>query len=346
MIPYIALFLAVSICLLISSMTGLNYAFYLAGFFLTMFSALRYNIGKDYENYNQAFLDIAKTTDTYGYEYLNIILIKTVNFIGGTPQLVFATYAAVTMFCVFMFIKRLSNAKELSAFAFMCIGIFYFATFNQVRQWAALAMILCAVIFLAEHKNIRSYSFVVMAMMFHMSAAVFIVIPLLTKRYSKKFLFTLLLSSGLIGKIGLLLVQKSYYFRYLEALRSDSVGSPALIGGYLLSITASIFALGYFNKDRNLSRPEIILLNMCWVSLLILLSGFSAGVDFAYVMRINMYFSIQLLALIPLLIRQLTLPFQYFAYPSAAAALSYLYFSTLQMKGNIYVLTPFKTWPN
>lgn len=327
-------------------MTGLNYAFYLAGFFLTMFSALRYNIGKDYENYNQAFLDIAKTTDTYGYEYLNIILIKTVNFIGGTPQLVFATYAAVTMFCVFMFIKRLSNAKELSAFAFMCIGIFYFATFNQVRQWAALAMILCAVIFLAEHKNIRSYSFVVMAMMFHMSAAVFIVIPLLTKRYSKKFLFTLLLSSGLIGKIGLLLVQKSYYFRYIEALRSDSVGSPALIGGYLLSITASIFALGYFNKDRNLSRPEIILLNMCWVSLLILLSGFSAGVDFAYVMRINMYFSIQLLALIPLLIRQLTLPFQYFAYPSAAAALSYLYFSTLQMKGNIYVLTPFKTWPN
>src|SRR3989338_10266493 len=105
--PYTALFLAVSTCLLISSMTGLNYAFYLAGLLLIVFSALRYNIGKDYENYDLAFLDIARTPETYGYEPLNIAVVKVASFIGGNSQLVFAIYAAVTIFCVFLFIKRL-----------------------------------------------------------------------------------------------------------------------------------------------------------------------------------------------------------------------------------------------
>jgi len=344
MIPYIALFVAVSICLIASSVASMNYGFYAAGLLLMIFSSIRYNIGKDFDNYNLAFFDIGKMGETYGYEPLNLLLIKGVNLIGGESKAVFAVYAAITLLGVLFFIKRLSESKELSVFLFFCIGIFYFATFNQVRQWAAMAMILCSLVFLIEGKIAKAFVFLIGGTLFHMSAAVCLIIPLLTRKYSSKVLLLLMLSAGFIGKLGLILVQNSYYFRYLDALRSETQGSLVLTALYLLLVSLSIFLLGYFDRHVRLSRKEIVLLNLCWASLLIMLGGFIAGIDFAYTMRANMYFTVQLVILVPMLLRKLSPSTQYIAYPVTLGSVGYLYFSTLILKGEAYMLTPFKTW--
>lgn len=344
MTPYILLFIFVSSCLAISGVLGINYAFYLAGAMLIAFSSIRLNVGKDFENYDISFKEIIQTGDGLSFEPLNIILIKVVVFFGGNVHAIFFAYALITLFSVFFFIKKASPSKEISAFAFMCIGMFYFATFNQIRQWMAIAMMLFAIIYLAEKKNYTAYLFAIAGMFFHLSAMILIIIPALTKRYSLLFFLALLLSAGVIGKIALLGIQNTYYFRYIDVLRSDANGSVFLIAGYVFLLGASVFFSGYFNSAKELSRMDIILLNLCLVSLFILLCGFLAGLDFAYVMRVNMYFTIQLLALIPILIRSLSRPFQYLAYPVAVISLSYIYFSTLYLKGGIYHLTPFKTW--
>lgn len=344
MLPYLLLFMSVTTCLALSYALGINFAFYFSCLLLIGFSGIRHGVGMDYENYETAFRDIANGSDNHVFEPLNVGLIKAIAFLGGGPHSIFFAYAAIALVGIFFFAKHASTSKELTVFSFMCIGMFYLSTFNQVRQWAAIGMMLIAVVHLADRRIITSVCFAAGAMLFHLSAVTLIILPALTRRYKFTVFLSLFLLSGVIGKIALIILQNSYYFRFLEALRSDRKSSLVLVFGYVALVTTVVGLSGYFRSERHLTRIQIISLNLCLVSLLILAVGHYAGIDFAFVMRVNMYFSVPMIALIPMLVGTVQRPLQHIAHLITVAALGALFFLTLYSKGNFYHLTPFRTW--
>lgn len=117
---------------------------YITGIFIVLFllSAIRFDVGNDYEQYtktaHEAFVGGYVVTEP-GFNWL-VRLVYTV--LGGEYyEVVFAIFAFATLI---LFLKALYEQSEdffMSFTLFMLLGI-YFQTFNTVRYYFALAMVL------------------------------------------------------------------------------------------------------------------------------------------------------------------------------------------------------------
>ncbi len=128
----------------VGSRRGFTNRLYLTGIFLVLFmvSALRFDVGNDYEQYtktaHEAFVGGYVVTEP-GFNWL-VRIIYTV-FGGEYYEVIFAIFAFVTLA---LFLKALYEQSEdflMSFSLFMLLGI-YFQTFNTVRYYFALALVL------------------------------------------------------------------------------------------------------------------------------------------------------------------------------------------------------------
>lgn len=342
MIPYSFLFVLVGSGLLAARAFGVRWLYYVVGAALAIFSGLRDNIGVDYESYANSFSEIRQGVNLRDFEPLNMGIINFVNLLGGGDYLIFLSYSIITLSGVLYFSKRTSNSKELSVFIFMTLSIFYFSTFNLMRQWAAISMILFSITSLIDKKYYRMVAFIALASMFHLSALMMVVIPFLTIRFSKKWVLVMMLSSVLLAEFAFLVIEQLPYIHYLnEVFRSDRTGSLPMFLSYILFLILMLLKMGYFNIDKQLARHELVILNMCLLSIFVLLIGFLMGLDFQTTMRANAYFTIQVIILLPWLLKEFDRFSQYIVYPFCILALSGIYWGTLIFRGEDYMLTPF-----
>ena len=150
-------------------------------------------------------------------------------------------------------------------------------------------------------------------------------------------------SAGILAELLLFAIERSPFVHYLnEAFRSDRTGSLPVFVFYVSFLIFSLVLLGYFNPRKNLHRHELVILNMNLLSILILSMGFIIGLDFQATMRANVYFSIQLIVLIPWMLSRFSKFFQMVVYPICFLLLGWIYFGTLIFKGEDYMLTPFR----
>jgi transmembrane protein EpsG len=342
MYPYLLLFVVVSANLLMSKAFRINIFYYLSGIALVMFAGLRNKVGVDYDSYVNKFSEIQLGSNLQDLEPMNMLLINFAHLISANDYLIFLLYSAITLSGIFYFSKRVSISKEISIFTFMTISIFYFSTFNIVRQWAAISMMLFAITSLLDRKYYRMVGFIALASMIHLSALLLVVIPFLAVRFSRMWVLVMVLSAGLLAELALFIIEKLPFSHYLvEAFRSDRVGSLPIFLIYVFFLIFSLLLLGYFNPKKQLARHELIILNMCLMSAFILFMGFVIGLDFQTTMRANVYFSIQLIALIPWILSKFSRSFKIVTYPLCLVLLSGIYWGTLFFKGTEYMLTPF-----
>lgn len=305
MIPYFILFILSSCFLLISFYFKNNYAYFLVCAILVIFAGFRYDVGLDFRTYCENF-DAIHYNGSSSFEFMNWLIAKTVFLIGGTNQLIFLLYAILITYGIFNFIYRVSINREVSIFIFLTVGMFYFSTLNEIRQWAAISMTLFALINHVNNYRFKTILCLVLAILFHLSALIMIIImPFLKKRYS---LHQALLFFGIavpIAELLKILILLSPYSVYLTFLTGINNFSPALFIFYLLIQAFIIFNCGYFKRSQLLSVEVVLLLNMSLMSFLILLMCYLMGIDFLSTMRANMYFIMQLTILIPLWIRNI-----------------------------------------
>ncbi|WP_447406701.1 EpsG family protein [Clostridium perfringens] len=229
-------------------------SFVVTFFILSTFSAIRDGVGCDYESYVLHILNIQSGNKSYMEEGFQKVVIWA-SKIDQNPRLVIIIFAILTCFFYIKAIWDQSTNRLFSVFIFLSWG-YYFLTFNTIRNYFALAVVLYSIKFLDKNKYIKFIFFVIVASFFHKSALVCIPIYLLAKRkYSIKYVPFIIL----ITVLAILL--KEYLREFLFIFYPGYMGSAYDVGhvSYLNIIKAVLViilcAINYKNiKNDSLSR--------------------------------------------------------------------------------------------
>lgn len=272
-----------------------------------------------------------------------MLIINIFNDIGVGNQFIFFIYAIINLSGVFYFIKKLSPSKELSLLMFVTIGIFYFSTFNGIRQWAAISMILFAIVKLLDKKYFQTGAFITLAILFHFSAIIILfILPLLLIRWTLLKVIVAVVLSMFFSEFFVYLVENSQYAIYLNGFKFENTGNPFLMAIYELLLISFLISFGYFSASKQLNKSDILLLNMNIVSIFILLVGSVLKIDFLTVMRVNMYFQIQIIILIPRFLQSIKNEKLKFLFLYIGLVfISFYFFYSLYFNGEFYRLIPY-----
>jgi len=301
-IPYEVIFLFVAGGAVLANFVRGNIFYYVNFFLLILFAGLRVNIGVDFESYDQMFDLIRIDAAPFDFEPLNMAIIYLINFIGIGNQFIFLMYSFIIMVGVHFFIQKFSPYEELSLLIFFAIGIYYFSTLNGLRQWAAISMFLMAVVKMAERKWVLSVVLMFAAILFHLSAVILLLSPLLIIRWRFVGVVVALVVCLLVSDLFLFFIQNSKYNLYLDILIFGKEGSSFLLSVYLVCLVVPFVFFRYFSRGVPLSGNTVLLLNMNLASVFVLLLGAFLKIDFLILMRLNSYFQVQLIVLIPMLV--------------------------------------------
>lgn len=293
--------------LYVSSQYVDNKIYYCVFIILLLFSGIRYDVGMDYLNYLRNFEDIRNNANSR-FEVMTLIICKLVYSFSGDSQLIFFIYSFIALVGVFYFVKEFSDYKELSILIFFSIGIYYLSTFNGIRQWAAIAMFLMALPNIVKKKYFRVSILLLLALSFHSSAIIIILLlPIIRYKIPPKVLLLVFSFGWLLGKLVLIAISMTSYIAYLTFLRPNvPVSIPSTIL-YIMVLVYILYKCNYFSSAYDKTDVRLtILLNMCILSIFVVFIGSVVlGIDFMSIMRVNMYFELQLIILIPYIISKI-----------------------------------------
>lgn len=148
--------------------------------FLGCIIGFRYEVGKDFGNYANAYnlitaqASLAEAHRWYTIEESYFILSFFSKIIGGTSQTVFLFYGFFTtvfyLFGIWYFRKEIRME-----WAVLSYSILFFGSFNTIRQYLAMAIVFWGFRFIIEKKAIKYFLCVLVAILFHQSAFVAII---------------------------------------------------------------------------------------------------------------------------------------------------------------------------
>lgn len=167
----------------------------LAGMFLALFlvSALRLNVGNDYATYVEFMHRVASGFTNYvpteaGF---NVLAWAAHALYGGRYYLiVFALFAAGTVFFFLRGIYTLSDHFALSVALFMLLG-YYFQSISTVRYYLALGMALYAIRYVLRGDVVRFLLLVAAGSLFHKSMLVVLLLYPLARMQWRKWTYVL-----------------------------------------------------------------------------------------------------------------------------------------------------------
>lgn len=183
---------------------GLNTLSLLAIFtILFLLSALRMEVGNDYETYVDTFHEIYVGGYVVTEPLFNVVVKIICELSGGENYLlVFAVFAFVTIWLFLKVMYEQTDDFPLVFFLFMTLGI-YFRTFNTVRYYFVLAITLFSFRYIFRKEYGKFILLIVLAAFFHKSVLVVIPIYFIANMKWKKW-YVAVLS---IGAAGMLLFQ-------------------------------------------------------------------------------------------------------------------------------------------
>ena len=175
-----------------------NIMFILAVGILVLFSSLRYWVGTDYAEYFYSYdaavrnvLDNLKAFDEPGISFLAWLSDKTVGNFSG----MFAYAALLTIGLFGIAIYKNSN-NYLYSFALLIMAGCWSGSFNAVRQYIAISIVLVSHRFIFERKFWKYLIAVIIATAFHRSALLFVILYfIINKETNAKLLFAMILIS-------------------------------------------------------------------------------------------------------------------------------------------------------
>lgn len=276
---------------------------------LFLVSAFRYNVGTDYEHYGNIFQWVLNGYDVYvesGFKILNIFVQRVLNMD------VIAVYFISSLIIIISFAKSI---KENVSSQYWFIGIFifigsgiYFASFNLIRQYIAIAIIVAGMPLLIKRRYIKYSILVLIASTFHTSVLIveFFIVFLIVFRNKKntKILWYIYIVSILCMIIDIRNIFNIFSMiipdRWLWYLNSDFLlekNTSAILKQIVPNITiifllrkrgcilkhninADVYILGYF---------MFVIITNCFFGVLLLL-------------RLSNYFDFYLIYCVPLII--------------------------------------------
>lgn len=297
------------------------------------------------------YQDLYRATDLISWKnilhwdrYLNfksetgyVVLNKCLNFISNNVQLLYIFISAVYLHSMYKYLKRYSIVPVLSVFVFYVV--FWFQSFYVLRQYLAIAMCLYALPFVFQ-RNLKGFA-IVMAFAFtiHQSCIVFVPVYFLYNyRIKMNVKYTIIF---LVACVALLVTMKALmqfslgflvgYDSYLdEELESDGNFKMALVYIFFFACY-SVFA--YKEKE---SLEENLFFKMLGIAIMLQI----AGTSFVLMQRLNLYYAISLLIVIPNTIKMMRDGWMKFGFASFTMLL-YLYIMYLDFVKDRYQIVPY-----
>ena len=224
---------------------GLNTLSLLAIFIiLFLLSALRMEVGNDYETYVDTFHEIYVGGYVVTEPLFNAVVKVLCELSGGENYLlVFAVFAFVTIWIFLKVMYEQADDFSMTFFLFMTLGI-YFRTFNTVRYYLVLAITLYSFRYIFRKEYVKFILLIVLAAFFHKSVLVVIPIYFIANMKWKKW-YVAVLS---VGAAGMLIFQDLIMKIALELYPSykDTIYLQTETGlsGNLMSILRCVAVLG------------------------------------------------------------------------------------------------------
>jgi hypothetical protein len=290
---------------------------YLLVVVLVTFSAIRYFVGTDYGTYLKLHLAIepSNVADSYsespveiGYTTLSIL----VRSITAFPYAIFWITSILTVIPMYVAIKRGSRDLPFSILIYMLLA-FYINPFNMVRQGIAVALLLLAHTFYGKNRA-AYYGLSVLAGLFHYTAWLAALAQWAILRWRPAMRTVVYVVAGTL-LVGMLIVIVNIIDPTMVASLLGSInpryegyleGSRSGIGTYLiittrLALLCLVFVLMKHSGDGLASNwgqygPWVAFsaIGVCFLTI---------GTQAVNVGRIDYYFSVFLILLIPNLLR-------------------------------------------
>jgi hypothetical protein len=275
-------------------------------FVLLFFSGFRYDVGVDWDAYykyfGEDFFAMMERYHTKEMEPLNILLKKLlIVYEMDDGSYWIWTMAVITLFFTFIGIYCLSNNCILSVVLYVCMGFFFF-TLNGVRQHCAVSISFFSLFFIQNRRFLPFLVLNLIAIGFHYTA--FLIFPLYfiaNRIYSKRFyLILILISVPLSFVISFVFAKIMLLFSFYQ-IYADS--QYAMSNNNLLSYLRLFFPLFLFSiiyakyNKLVLDKKYAVLFNLGMTSFVFTI--LFPGILLAN--RINVYFQLSLIILIPLI---------------------------------------------
>jgi len=347
MYPYVFLYLVVAFFFVVDRRFIENpFVFWGVFMFVVLFSGLRLDVGVDYKNYTEIFSVLkggVGEVDAERVEPLTHFFVRIVDLLGFGDQYVFFIFSFITLLGVFQFIRLFSLDRRVSIFVFVCVGIFFFATLNGMRQWLAISFFLMSLNPVLKRNYFTALFFLGCMIASHYTSVLLLFIyPFLFFRFSIFHVLLGFLLAYVMGYSMPYLLAGSVYSIYFNKEFLQQGISMKLLFLYVASMLFFLFYFGYFKKKVCMGREILVLLNMCLASVVVIVVMSAINASPTLMMRLNTYFQIQLIILFSYFFVSLRGRWIYYHIKMAFFILiGTYYFYTLFFNGARYSLTPY-----
>ena len=225
--------------------------FFVSFLILAFFSAIRDDCGCDYNSYILHIERIQMGKLTYmepGFQWVVLFLERY----DTNPRFVIIVFAVLTVFFYLLAIWRQSTNKFMSVYIFLTWG-YYFITFNTIRNYFALAVVLCTLPLIIKRKYIWFIIIVLLSATIHKSAVVCIPIYYLANKITLTKKHILPICLFIILLISLQPLLRSYAFIFYESYE-DSVYDTGRIS--ILNVLKALAVIGVYVKFRKYLKDD------------------------------------------------------------------------------------------
>ncbi|CAH8282820.1 EpsG-like putative glucosyltransferase [Mariniflexile fucanivorans] len=227
---------------------GVNF-YWLAYFFIFIFSAFRFDVGYDFEMYYNLIEGKSRWLEAQlnRFDFLSRELVIFSSYIKFT-QFFFIVSSFLIMFLTYKVIKRESKDFVISTLVFLSFPIFFLNSFSIVRQYMALSIVFYSLRYISSRKLLYFLIAIFVAVFFHKTAIVAIVLYWIYNLKLKNIHFIIIFIGGFFSsKLLYFLVEYllPHYLKYLD--ENVGVGGDKLL---LLFQIIGFFILFFVDKKK------------------------------------------------------------------------------------------------
>lgn len=247
--------------------------YYLFIIIIFVFSAFRYNVGWDYEQYYWTIVYNLDTNIVSRGELLTIGLVELSRNLG-IANIYFFLNSFLTIFLVALVIDNYSKDKWMSILVFIAFPLFFLNSLSVIRFFSALAIVFFSIKYIKE-KNFFKYIIAInIAALFHSSALLALILYFFVKQKIGKvkiLIFTLMafFSSNILN-----ILVSMYFPQYSVYTEKTSVKEGTLAIYFFVIIL--VVALPIINKI-NENYYSRIYFNAFFFGFLIYIAFFGQG---------------------------------------------------------------------
>ena len=233
-------------------------------FVLLIFACLRYGIGYDYYNYKKVVLGEMPDFVFDKMEPLAKLFVNVASTIHY--QVFFILFALVTLYPLYISVVKKSINPSFSLMLYFLFPIFYLESLSIVRNAAAYSLVLLAFVFFLEHKRVKYFLLMTLAICLHKSAFVgFLLLPICYFQFGRKVNFVIyLLSFFLSAWMLFFLTTKVDSLSILKSVSNYALNGAVGAGNTMMIIINLLGILNFifWKKLEIVNRDGKLLLNI------------------------------------------------------------------------------------